>query len=225
VSQKFNTTRQIPRINSHIALRIDICCIRSVDPINASSDILNDLVSRYLPNTAFTITRTPSGKPLVNSPHLKLSVSVSHTGTFLCIAIANTTAVGIDIERIDRHIHHPNRLVKRCFTPALYREFIAGSTASQHHRFQTGWTKFEAYVKCHGSGVFHPIPNCDHLWDRRPSYTTDTTLWPICIHPHLVSCIAYPSISGTPPAQFKLIYAPLIQQSLPAALPITPLLI
>lgn len=71
------------------------------------------------------------GKPMLLASEESLRFNLSHSGELALIAVASRREVGVDIERIRSK-------------PAAY---------------YTAWTRREAIAKCHGVGLWAPLPD------------------------------------------------------------------
>lgn len=71
------------------------------------------------------------GKPLLAGPEAPLRFNLSHSGELALVVISATLEVGVDVERIGAR-------------PAA---------------FYANWTRREAIVKCHGTGLGRPVPD------------------------------------------------------------------
>jgi 4'-phosphopantetheinyl transferase len=72
------------------------------------------------------------GKPMLADPDTPLRFNLSHSGDRALIAVAGEREVGVDVQLIGAR--HP---------PGYYRE----------------WTRREAVAKCHGVGLWAPLPD------------------------------------------------------------------
>jgi 4'-phosphopantetheinyl transferase len=95
----------------------------------------------------------PKGKPMLHSlENPDLSFSVSHSGDWVLIAIANRHRIGVDIERT-RALRDFRRVMDRFFA-TRENTFIRGLPEPlQFDAFFACWTRKEAYVKAHGGGL------------------------------------------------------------------------
>jgi 4'-phosphopantetheinyl transferase len=126
----------------------------------AGRSILRSILGRYLaqnPNS-LTFAYGSRGKPVLSGTSLQFNLA--HSGGVAVIALANRSAVGIDIEQI--------RVVPRwegvtnSFFSTVEREAI-GSLPSidRLYGFFTCWTRKEAYLKATGDGVGVPLDRFD----------------------------------------------------------------
>lgn len=88
------------------------------------------------------------GKPALAGHQIEFNAS--HSGDLVALALGQTSAVGIDIER-RRALHSPLTLARRFFSPD---EFAFVSTAADlAGAFFQVWTAKEAIVKASGKGI------------------------------------------------------------------------
>ncbi|GAB3929079.1 4'-phosphopantetheinyl transferase family protein [Larkinella terrae] len=125
--------------------------------------------------------RKPADIRFVQSVHKKPSVlgsdwhyNVSHSGGWALIALSKT-AVGIDIEKIDRDFQFRD-ILSESFTPQE-RVFIEQSP-DPRARFYQLWTRKEALVKATGRGIdehFKQIPSQEgtHTVDNQQIGSSD----------------------------------------------------
>jgi 4'-phosphopantetheinyl transferase len=94
----------------------------------------------------------PHGAPRpVDAGHL--SVSVSHAGNRVLVAVGDGIRVGVDVEPADRAVDLAT-LVPATLTAA--EEHALGTTSSPHRGFLTYWTRKEAVLKALGTGLSTP---------------------------------------------------------------------
>ncbi len=96
----------------------------------------------------------PQGKPALADRALEFNVS--HSGTWLYIAIAQKRELGVDVEGGNR-TPDVDRLAPTVFTPGERAELHACDVAARPHAFLRGWTRKEAYVKVIGTGLSMPL--------------------------------------------------------------------
>ena len=104
------------------------------------------LLCEMLGKTVIVVHDSQGAPYLPESPNLH--ISISHCRTAVAVAFSNTGPVGIDIES-RRHIN-PS-LIERVCTPDEF-------DAIQHSEdpemaFLQLWTRKEAVLKCHGTGI------------------------------------------------------------------------
>lgn len=94
---------------------------------------LRDVLGRYLERdpAAVELRFGGRGKPMLAEPEASLRFNLSHSGELAMIAISEDHEVGIDVQLIGTR-------------PA---------------EFYVEWTRREAVAKCHGSGLWAPLPD------------------------------------------------------------------
>jgi 4'-phosphopantetheinyl transferase len=128
-------------------------------------------------------------KPFLAPAHSggEVEFNVSHSGTRALIAIARGRAVGVDIEQIRDNLDH-QALAKRFFSPSEQRALSDLDGSEQCTGFFRCWTRKEAYIKAHGSGLAVPLNAFDvsissgeenALLATRPD-ASQAALWSIC---------------------------------------------
>ena len=93
---------------------------------------LREVLARYLERDPATIELRfgERGKPMLTASDRSLHFNLSHSGELALIAICEEHEVGIDVQ-------------------------LLGSRPAE---FYTGWTRREAIAKCHGAGLWAPLP-------------------------------------------------------------------
>ena len=90
------------------------------------------------------------GKPMLADPDAALHFNLSHSGEWALIAVCRDREVGIDVQQMRRRRGRER-------PPGFYAE----------------WTRREAIAKCHGVGLWAPLPNAPvavHELDVEPGY-------------------------------------------------------
>lgn len=100
----------------------------------------------------------PDGKPRLAEAPERLGFNLSHSGGLALVAVApGGVEVGVDVER-----HKPRRdlvrLAERWLPPADSAAVAAAEKADLEPVFYAAWTRFEARVKCLGTGIAGPPP-------------------------------------------------------------------
>ena len=117
----------------------------------------------------------------------QVEFNVSHSGARALIAIARGRAVGVDIEQVRDNLDH-KALAKRFFSPTEQWALSALDPSEQCMGFFRCWTRKEAYIKAHGSGLALPLNAFDvsissgeknALLATRPD-ASQAALWSIC---------------------------------------------
>jgi 4'-phosphopantetheinyl transferase len=93
---------------------------------------LREVLGRYLERdpAAIELRLGERGKPMLAAPGESLRFNLSHSGELALIAIGEDAEVGIDVQ-------------------------LLGSRPAQ---FYADWTRREATAKCHGTGLWAPLP-------------------------------------------------------------------
>jgi 4'-phosphopantetheinyl transferase len=148
--------------------------------------------SDSIPPKAWQFERSDSGKPqLVQSP-MPLSFNLSHSGTWLAIAVTVETALGIDVQHKTNRPAHLE-LAQRYFHPDEVQELEAcKDDAARLDLFFRFWTLKEAYLKARGTGIvtglekvrFHINNNGWIIATMAPELGDDGRQWQ-CHHYHL----------------------------------------
>jgi 4'-phosphopantetheinyl transferase len=97
------------------------------------------------------VNRTDTGKPVLTEG---IHFNVSHSGDLILLAISDTRAVGVDVER-RRAVDRVNALVERWLNGAERREFdrLCQGGASSSDAFLRVWSLKEARLKALGVGI------------------------------------------------------------------------
>jgi 4'-phosphopantetheinyl transferase len=109
-----------------------------------------------------TFAYSEQQKPTLAPPHAEsgLRFNVSHSGGVSLIAFTQGREVGVDVEQI-RQEFDPGSLAARFFSSSEQKE-LASYTADQlQEAFFRCWTRKEAYIKAHGSGLSLPLQHFD----------------------------------------------------------------
>ncbi|MCP3679114.1 MAG: 4'-phosphopantetheinyl transferase superfamily protein [Gammaproteobacteria bacterium] len=111
---------------------------------------LRQLLACYLPQSApaLVFDYGEQGKPMIAG----LEFNLSHSHDCLVVAITRDTAVGIDVEWVERTTMS-DRLAANCFSQQELEQFHSLSEQEKPHAFFNGWTRKEAFVKALGSGL------------------------------------------------------------------------
>lgn len=94
---------------------------------------LREVLGRYLERdpAAIELRFGERGKPMLADPGASLRFNLSHSGELALVAISEEREVGVDVQLI-------------------------GSRPAQ---FYAGWAEREAIAKCHGTGLWAPLPD------------------------------------------------------------------
>lgn len=100
----------------------------------------------------------PSLSPCLSTA--KVNFNVSHSGGKALLGFARQMAIGVDVEQI-RNNFDPDALACRFFSPTE-QEALAGLPKLEKTKgFFRCWTRKEAYIKAHGSGLSLPLNQFD----------------------------------------------------------------
>ncbi len=101
------------------------------------------------------------GKPFLVKPTCAaLSFNVTNCEDLALVAFASGREVGIDLERLDRHIE-VEEIAAQFFTPVEVAAIRALPPEFRHVRFFEFWTRKEAYIKALGNGLSVPLNEFD----------------------------------------------------------------
>jgi 4'-phosphopantetheinyl transferase len=99
-----------------------------------------------------------NGKPRLAVAPDRLSFNLSHSGDLALVAIApGAVEVGVDVERL-RPRRDLVRLAERWLPTADAAAVAAAGEAEREAVFYAAWTRYEARVKCTGTGIAGPPP-------------------------------------------------------------------
>ena len=99
-------------------------------------------------------------KPALVLPGSHLHFNVSHSGTKALLAFTHGRDVGVDVEQIRSNLDQ-QALARRFFSPAEQQALAALPSSEQCAAFFRCWTRKEAYIKAHGSGLSLPLNSFD----------------------------------------------------------------
>ena len=92
---------------------------------------------------------------LVTEPDLQFNVSHSHEG--LLIAFGWETAVGVDIEYVNRKMDDMDTIARRYFAPVESAAYLTVAESEKPDAFFNCWTRKEAFIKAVGEGLSLPL--------------------------------------------------------------------
>jgi 4'-phosphopantetheinyl transferase len=117
---------------------------------------LRTIVSRYLGCGAdrVAIETGPHGRPTVSQPAggRHCNFNLSHSGSRALLAIANSEALGVDIEQV-RTVRDASALAARHYTDAERAWLQQYSGSHEAETFLYVWTRKEAVLKSTGHGL------------------------------------------------------------------------
>jgi 4'-phosphopantetheinyl transferase len=103
------------------------------------------------------------GKPALAQAHASdLTFNLSHTRGLVACVVARCTALGIDVEPVDRAATG-REIAVRYFSPDEIRLLDAVPAHEYRRRFIDVWTLKEAYIKGIGLGLSHPLDTFSFL--------------------------------------------------------------
>ena len=120
--------------------------------------LLRWLNGRYLsiPPQDIQFTYEAYDKPtLATNPALQFNVSHSHEG--LVIAFCWETAVGVDIEYINRKLDDMDNIARRFFSATESAAYLSVADSQKPDTFFNCWTRKEAFIKAVGEGLSFPL--------------------------------------------------------------------
>ncbi len=99
----------------------------------ASRRALREVLGRYLDREPAEVELRfgERGKPMLADPDAPLRFNLSHSGELALIAVAGGREVGVDVQLI----------------------------GAKPAEFYADWTRREAIAKCHGTGLWAPLPD------------------------------------------------------------------
>jgi 4'-phosphopantetheinyl transferase len=100
---------------------------------------------------AIVLGREPGGRPLLPAfpGH---ATSLSRSGPWAAVAVANAPTVGVDIERFPPRLPL-DEVMAMAATPAEHRQWGALAGAQRQHAMLRLWTRKEAMLKAFGAGL------------------------------------------------------------------------
>jgi hypothetical protein len=146
--------------------------VGGADPRGAARAALREILGEYLGAGAprvpagaggaagggVELRAAAGGKPRLASAPERLSFNLSHSGALALVAIAPGGAeVGVDVERLKPR-RDLVRLAARWLPAADAAAVAAATEAELEPVFYAAWTRYEARVKCAGTGISGPPP-------------------------------------------------------------------
>lgn len=109
------------------------------------------------PAASLTFSYGERGKPaLASVGRGEIEFNVSHAADLAVFAVTRGTAVGVDVESLERTVDFEG-LATRFFSSDEARQLLALSPAARPAAFFNCWTRKEAYVKAIGDGLACPL--------------------------------------------------------------------
>lgn len=133
--------------------------LRSTDRLRwvASRWALRHVLSRYLEQdpAVVELVRGEHGKPRLAGGTRRLQFNLSHSGPVALVAVCDTCAVGVDVERIETG-RDLLQLAERALRPEDAAAVREASGADRVNTFYERWPRHEAALKCLGHGLGAP---------------------------------------------------------------------
>jgi 4'-phosphopantetheinyl transferase len=132
-------------------------------------------LSQYSDSTPphkWQIERDKKGKLHLVDSHLPLSFSLSHSGSWLAVAVTTNTLIGIDIEDKSRKADWQS-IARRYFTPDEIANLEKAPENNRRERFFALWTLKEAYFKAHGGGISTGLDKVSFQIDNNGSISAE----------------------------------------------------
>jgi 4'-phosphopantetheinyl transferase len=122
----------------------------------AARAILRELIGRYenLPAASVQFTYNTYGKPGLDGSSLRFNTS--HSADLALFAFTRNRNIGVDLERI-RPDFASREIAAQFFCPDEIAALHALPHESQLVAFFDCWTRKEAFIKAHGSGLSLPL--------------------------------------------------------------------
>jgi 4'-phosphopantetheinyl transferase len=126
--------------------------------------LLRELLASYLEARASKVqfVYSAEGKPGL-APEIAtrpISFNVSHSGTYILVALAWNRRIGVDVERMRQDID-TKQIAKRFFSQAEQQALGVLDPDERIPAFFRCWTRKEAYVKATGVGLSLPLHQFD----------------------------------------------------------------
>ncbi len=125
---------------------------------------LRGILGSYLglPPAAISFRINAHGKPYLHSAPAPapamLQFNLSHSGDWALCAVTTAGEVGVDIERVrPRAQAYRLKVAQRFFSAHEYHAINSAGPTGIDSAFFSGWTRKEAYIKCHGKGLAIPL--------------------------------------------------------------------
>jgi 4'-phosphopantetheinyl transferase len=142
------STEEISRANAKLSTKERD---RSIRVRGAVRSILGDYLG--VAGGEIEFVAGEKGKPSIYRPDSNIEFNLTHCEEIAFLAVAYSTPVGIDLERI-RHRPSQLKIAQRMFSESICRELAQLSSGQLDAAFSKHWTELEARAKCVGSGIF-----------------------------------------------------------------------
>lgn len=161
---------------------------------------LRDILARYLrcESRELNFYTDDYGKPALKDH--KLEFNLSHSGEYALVAVTQKRKVGVDVELIRSDLEIEN-IASRYFSQSEVSELLALPSEQRVLGFFNCWTRKEAYIKAHGSGLSLPLDSFDvsltpgetailHATRPDPNVASRWTLQSLDVDPLYASAVA-----------------------------------
>jgi phosphopantetheinyl transferase len=150
--------------------------------------VLRVLLARYLACDPgeLCFKDGPHGKPAL-SGFKEVCFNLSHSGDLALFAFTLGAPVGVDVELIDRRTRRVDdvALARRVFGREQARRLAALDQAARRWEFLRAWVRYEAVLKCHGSGLLAQVGSglaaADAKLDRPQPSVIELDLGPVAL--------------------------------------------
>ena len=183
--------------------------------------LLRSLLGRYTGSESIGLSANEWGKPLLiesaapgnetrtgsAGPRRPVQFNVSHAGGLIVLAFGRLATVGVDVELVRDDVAH-TELADRFFAPGERASMAALPYEQIPVGFFNCWTRKEAFVKAHGTGLSLPLDafevslrpgdNAELLWaDARFADACEWELRAFVPRPGYVAALALPRSAGS----------------------------
>jgi 4'-phosphopantetheinyl transferase len=160
----------------------------------AARGILRELVGAYLevPPDQITFRYGSNGKPELDHQSLPLQFNLSHASGFAVYGFSLERQIGIDVELL-RPQNAAEDIAARYFAAGEIAELRKLDPELRTEGFFCCWTRKEAYVKAHGSGLSIPLDSfAVSLTPSQPTelHSSDRARWSMRTFKPWPGCIA-----------------------------------
>jgi len=151
---------------------------------------INTILEHHLRASQIQVRKAPGGKPYLHGRHE--AISISHCLPYTALAIADTTQIGIDLERCHNLTPEDILLAASFYTDD---EATATNQDPSGWHFYKLWTAKEAHLKATGQGITNGL-SMSRFYERATDWITTDLSWKIThLQPLLthILAVAYPS--------------------------------
>lgn len=132
--------------------------------------ILSDFLSQPPERLVFQFGKF--SKPAVQNDQ-GLQFNVSHSGDFALIALTRNTEIGVDIEQI-KNFDGIEKVAESYFSYEEFQYYQQQPLERRISNFYVIWTRKEAFIKCIGEGLSHPLKGFSVFSGRRVKILDET---------------------------------------------------